>query len=335
MYDVCALGELLIDFTPSGTDERGIALFGRNPGGAPANVLAMNAKLGGKTVFIGKVGDDEFGRFLEKTLKDAGVDTRGLVRDPAYLTTLAFVHLSETGDRSFSFYRRDGADIMLSWEEVDLRIIDDSGLFHCGSVSLCGEPCRTAVREAARYARSQGKIVSYDPNYRPFLWPDRNEAKTEIGRLLSSADLLKVSEEEMTLLTDEENVEKGGALLAERSGAVVLVSLGAKGSYFRCADGSGSLPAYDVRTIDTTGSGDAFLGAVHSRICGKTRSELQAISRDELSDIVDFANAAGSLTTTRRGAIPALPGRKEIEACRGSGSRLTATHAVDNISSLA
>jgi fructokinase len=316
MYEVCALGELLIDFTPSGADERGIALFGRNPGGAPANVLAMNAKLGGKTAFIGKVGDDEFGRFLEKTLKDAGIDTRGLIRDPAYLTTLAFVHLSQTGDRSFSFYRRGGADLMLSWEETDRRVIDDSRLFHFGSVSLCGEPCRTAVREAVRYARSRGAIISYDPNYRPFLWPNLDEAKTEIGRLVPEADLLKVSEEEMTLLTGEECVEKGAALLAERSGAVVLVSLGAKGSYFHCADGSGGLPAYDVPTVDTTGAGDAFLGAVHFKLRGKNRADLLSISRDELSDIVDFANAAGSLATTRRGAIPALPDRDELEACR-------------------
>jgi fructokinase len=322
MYDVCALGELLVDFTPAGVNGEGTALFGRNPGGAPANVLAMNARLGGKTVFIGKVGGDEFGSFLEAALKDAGVDTRGLVRDPAYLTTLAFVHLSETGDRSFSFYRRESADLMLSWGEVDRRIIDDAALFHCGSVSLCGEPCRTATREAARYARSKGKVVSYDPNYRPFLWPDSGEAKAEIGRLIPDADLLKVSEEEMIFLTGEDNVERGGVLLAERHGAVALVSRGAKGARFHCADGSGSLPAYDVRTIDTTGAGDAFLGAVHYRIRGKTRSELQTISRDELADIVDFANAAGSLATTRKGAIPALPSREEIEACR-LRSRLT------------
>ena len=317
MYDVCALGELLIDFTPAGVDERGIALFGRNPGGAPANVLAMNAKLGGKTAFIGKAGDDEFGRFLKKTLKDAGVDTCGLALDPAYLTTLAFVHLSETGDRSFSFYRREGADMMLSWEEINRRIIGDSNIFHFGSVSLCGQPCRRAVHEAVRYARSQGKIISYDPNYRPFLWPGRDAAKNEIERLIPDIDLLKVSEEEMILLSGEENVEKGGALLAEQSGAVVLVSLGEKGSYFHCADGSGNLPAYDVRTIDTTGAGDAFLGAVHYRIRNKGRQALQIISRDELADIVNFANAAGSLTTTRRGAIPALPDREEIEACCG------------------
>jgi fructokinase len=316
MYDVCALGELLIDFTPSGENELGVSLFGRNPGGAPANVLAMINKLGGKTAFIGKVGADAFGRFLEKTLADAGIDTSGLVQDPACLTTLAFVQLSETGDRSFSFYRREGADLMLTWAEINRRLIDDAKIFHFGSVSLSGQPCRGTVHEAVRYAKSKGKIISYDPNYRPLLWSNEGEAKTEIGKLLDSADILKVSEEEMTLLTGEEDLEKGSSLLAENGSAIVLVSLGAKGAYFRCAAGSGSLPTYDVETVDTTGAGGSFLGAVHYRLRGKSREDLKNISHNELTDIVDFANAAGSLTTTKKGAIPALPTVSEIEACR-------------------
>jgi fructokinase len=316
MYDICALGELLIDFTPSGVNRMGVALFGRNPGGAPANMLAMNTKLGGRTAFIGKAGNDEFGRFLEKTLKDAGIDTRGLLLDPAYLTTLAFVHLSETGDRSFSFYRREGADIMLRWEEINRRLIDEAKIFHFGSVSLSGQPCRDTVHEAVAYAKSKGKIISYDPNYRPLLWPDEAEAKTEIAKLLDSADILKVSEEEMTLLTGLTDLETGSELLAEKGPAVVLVTLGAKGAWFRCAAGSGSLPAYDVATIDTTGAGDAFLGAALCRLGNKSLGELKALSLDELADIVDFANAAGSLTTTKSGAIPALPGLLEIENCR-------------------
>jgi fructokinase len=310
------MGELLIDFTPSGVNDQGVALFGMNPGGAPANALAMNAKLGGKTAFIGKAGDDEFGRFLEKTLAAAGIDTAGLVKDPACLTTLAFVHLSETGDRSFSFYRREGADLMLVWQEVNKTLIDNSAIFHFGSVSLSGEPCRSAVHEAVRYARSLGKIISYDPNYRSFLWPDSNRAKTEIGSLIESANILKVSDEEMNLLTGETNVEKGAALLAEKGPAIVLVSLGPQGAYFRCSDGSGALPAYVVKTIDTTGAGDAFLGAVHYRLRNKSLAGLRNITRQELADIVDFANAAGSLTTAKKGAIPALPNMDEIEACR-------------------
>jgi fructokinase len=316
MYDVCALGELLIDFTPSGTNDVGAALFGRNPGGASANVLAMNARAGGHTAFIGKVGDDEFGRFLEKTLRNAGIDTLGLVVDPACLTTLAFVHLSETGDRSFSFYRREGADLMLTSSEIKKELIDNAKIFHFGSVSLTGQPCRDAVHEAVSYAQFRGKIISYDPNYRPLLWRGSAEAKTEIGRLLDRTDILKVSEEEMTLLTGETNLEKGAAILTKKGPVIVLVSLGARGAYFRCAGGSGVLPAYDVKTIDTTGAGDAFLGAVHFKLRDKSRQDIGSISREELSDIVDFANAAGSLTTTRRGAIPALPDLSEIERCR-------------------
>jgi fructokinase len=315
MYDICALGELLIDFTPSGTNDQDIVLFSRNPGGAPANMLAMINKLGGKTAFIGKVGDDEFGHFLQQTLIRAGIDTSGLILDPVYLTTLAFVHLSEGGDRSFSFYRREGADLMLRWNEVNRRIIDDSKIFHFGSVSLSGQPCRDTVHEAVRYARSKGKIISYDPNYRPLLWTNETEAKTEIDKFLDSADILKVSEEEMTLLTEETDLEKGAALLAEQGPVIVLVSLGAKGAYYHASTGSGSLPAYDVKTIDTTGAGDAFLGAVLFRLRDKSLTELKAMSAGEFVDIVDFANAAGSLTTVKKGAIPALPTAEEIENC--------------------
>jgi fructokinase len=322
MFDVCALGELLIDFTPSGINDQGISLFGRNPGGAPANVLAMINKLGGKTSFIGKVGADAFGRFLENTLKSVGIDTSGLILDPAYLTTLAFVHLSESGDRSFSFYRREGADLMLRREEINRHIIDDSKVFHFGSVSLSGQPCRDTVHEAVRYAKSKGKIISYDPNYRPLLWPNETEAKIEIGKYLDSAHILKVSEEEMTLLTGETNLEKGIALLAEHGPAIVLVSLGAKGAYYRCAAGSGSLPTYDVKTIDTTGAGDAFFGAILFRFRNKSRAELKAIAVEELVEIVDFANAAGSLTTAKKGAIPALPTLEEIENCRKNIRRI-------------
>jgi fructokinase len=316
MYDVTALGELLIDFTPSGVNDQGVALFGRNPGGAPANVLAMINKLGGKTAFIGKVGADPFGGFLEKTLSGAGIDTSGLIQDPAYLTTLAFVQLSESGDRSFSFYRRQGADLMLTWQEIKCRLIDNAKIFHFGSVSLSGQPCRDTVHEAARYAQSKGRIISYDPNYRPLLWQSETEAKTEIAKLLGFSDILKVSEEEMVLLTGETDLEKGAALLAQNGPAIVLVSLGAKGAYFRCAHGAGRRFTYDVKTVDTTGAGDAFLGAVLYRLRDKNREELKAVSTGELEDIVDFANAAGSLTTAKRGAIPALPAPAEIEACR-------------------
>jgi fructokinase len=321
MYNVCALGELLIDFTPSGLNDQGVSLFGRNPGGAPANVLAMLSKLGGRTVFIGKVGRDDFGSFLEKTIQDAGVDTAGLTLDPAYLTTLAFVHLSETGDRSFSFYRRQGADLMLRWEELNLSLIDESDVFHFGSVSLSGQPCRDTLHQAVHYAKSKGKIISYDPNYRPLLWPDQDEAKTEIAKLLDQTDILKVSEEEMALLTGVTDLEKGSGILAEKGPLIVLVTMGENGTWVRCPTGCGAVPAYAVQTVDTTGAGDAFFGAVHYRLINKTLGDLRRLSLEELEDIVDFANAAGGLVTTKRGAIPALPSLFEIEAGRRQFSK--------------
>jgi fructokinase len=318
MYDVTALGELLIDFTPNGVNDQGMVLFARNPGGAPANVLAMNNKLGGKTAFIGKVGNDAFGRFLEQTLKDAGIDTRGLLMDRVFNTTLAFVHLSAQGDRSFSFYRNSGADLMLKSAEVNKEIIAGGAIFHFGAVSLTAEPCRSAVHDAVQFAKEQEKILSYDPNYRPLLWANIDEAKAEMARPLPFVDILKVSEEEMTLLTGETVLEKGAAVLAEQGPSIVLVSLGAKGAFYFCGDGCGTLPAYDVKTSDTTGAGDAFFGAVHYRLRSKTREDLKKTSRDELADIVDFANAAGSLATAKKGAIPAMPDLAEIELCRSN-----------------
>jgi fructokinase len=316
MYDLCALGELLIDFTPSGFNEQGTALFGQNPGGAPANVLAMYTKLGGRTAFIGKVGADEFGRFLKKTLEGVGIDTSSLILDPTYLTTLAFVHLAKTGDRSFSFYRREGADLMIRWDEINRRVIDESNIFHFGSVSLSGQPCRDTVHQAVNYAHSKEKVISYDPNYRHLLWSSVNKAKNEIRKFISTANILKVSEEEMNLLTGETKIEKGAAILAKKGPAIVLVSLGPKGAYYYCTAGSGQLPAYDVKVVDATGAEDAFLGAVLFRLQNKNIKDLEKIPLDELADIVDFANAAGSLTTAKRGAIPALPDMIEIEACR-------------------
>ena len=206
MFDVVALGESLIDFTPNGTNAQGIELFARNPGGAPANVLAMNARLGGKTAFIGKVGKDGFGDFLRQTLVESSIDVSGLVIDEKIPTTLAFVQLDSKGDRSFTFYRNPGADVMLTSAEVNRNLIDDAAIFHFGSVSLTSDPSRTATLEAARYARQQGKLVSFDPNYRPLLWEHPADAVVQMQEGVKLADLLKVSEEEMQLITNESDL---------------------------------------------------------------------------------------------------------------------------------
>jgi fructokinase len=205
---------------------------------------------------------------------------------------------------------------MLSPEEVKRDLIDASKVFHFGAVSITGEPCRSTVHESVNYAKRRGKIISYDPNYRPLLWNSVDEARTEMARLVPSADILKVSEEEMTLLTGETVLEKGAAFLAEQGPLIVLVSLGPNGAFYFCRGGCGTMPTYDVETIDTTGAGDAFLGAIHYKLRDKTKEDLTEISRKELEDIVDFANAAGSLTTIKKGAIPAMPSLAEIENCR-------------------
>lgn len=319
MIDLLALGEVLIDLTPAGTGSQGSALFARNPGGAPANVLAMAARLGSRCGLIGKVGDDPFGRFLRDTLTGLGIDVSALSVDPGIPTTLAVVQLDAQGDRSFSFYRKPGADIMLTPEEVPLPLIQACRTFHFGSFSLTDEPCRSATLHGARTARKLGKRISFDPNYRPALWTNPSLARSEMERGAALCDILKVSEEEMAFLTGETDPERGSEALLARGPSLVLVSLGSQGAFFRTSACCGSVPAYAVEVRDTTGAGDAFLGAFLHRTRELSPQQLSALSRDTLADLVDFSNAAAALTTTRGGAIPALPAPEEIDACRRQG----------------
>lgn len=315
MYDITAIGELLIDFTPNGKSEQGKQTFEQNPGGAPGNVAAACARLGGKTAFIGKVGTDSFGYFLKNSLDEGGVSTDGLVFSEDVNTTLAFVHLSDDGDRSFSFYRNPGADMMLTFDDVNKGLIDSCRFFHFGSVSLTAGPTATTTLEAVGYAKKSSKIISFDVNYRAPLFPSEPAALNAIKNALPYADVLKVSSEEMTLITGETDPIIGSKALSG-SASLVLVSLGAKGAFFRVGDTYGSLPTYDVKTIDTTGAGDAFFGAVLFRLRDMDIHQIRTASKEELLDIIDFANAAGSLATTKKGAIPSLPTLYDIEVCR-------------------
>lgn len=310
MIDITALGEILIDFTPNGTNQQGISLFAQNPGGAPANVLAMNAKLGGTSAFIGKVGSDAFGIYLKKILKKHKINTDGLVSDTKVPTTLAFVQLDETGDRSFTFYRNPGADLCLTKAEVNKELIDICKVFHFGSLSLTDDPCRTAVIDAVGYAKNKGKIISFDPNYRPLLWSDSRKAKELISSSIGYADILKVSEEEMTLITDETDPEKGSAVLLNMGPKCVFVTLGEKGACFRNHKNYGFVPAFTVSAKDTTGAGDAFMGTILWQLKDKSKTELEFI---DLNEVTAFANAAGGLTATEKGAIPSLPSYEEIQ----------------------
>jgi len=313
MFDIVALGESLIDFTPCGKDDRGTQLFGRNPGGAPANVLAMAARLGRKTAFIGKVGQDDFGDFLYNTMTNAGIDCRALCRSDIP-TTLAFVQLDEKGDRSFTFYRKPGADILLEEAEVPVDFLHKCCIFHFGSVSLTDEPCRSATLFASNEARKAGALISFDPNYRPFLWKSADAAREEILQAMKLADLLKVNEEEMELLTGCQDPCEAANYLKQFGPKIVIITLGEKGAYYHASAGSGYIPALCVQAVDTTGAGDAFWGTFLAHIVNRNVDEMHS---SEWEAIVRRSNCAGGLTATAYGAIPAMPSLDEIEAALG------------------
>ncbi len=309
--DITALGELLIDFTPAGLSARGNPLFERNPGGAVANVAAAAARLGSKSAFIGKVGDDAFGAYLRDVLHDSGVDVSGLKKTSQAVTTLAFVHLDAGGDRSFSFCRKPGADILLGEDEVDTELIARSRVFHFGSLSLTNEPARTATLRAARFAKEQGVTVSYDPNWRPPLWPDTETAKRWMLEGLAYAGLVKLSREELALLTGCEGLAQGSAALCQKGADFVAVTLGPDGCFYRRGELTGLVPTYDVKVLDTTGAGDAFWGAALSRMT-KPGFDIKRADKAALDEVVAFANAAGAFCASGYGAISSLADETDI-----------------------
>jgi fructokinase len=319
MYDLIAIGECLIDFTPAGVNNQGIQLFGENPGGAPANVLAMYTRLGGKTGFIGRVGDDGFGKYLAKVMQNAHIDIRGMQVDKEIPTTLAFVQLDEKGDRSFSFYRKPGADIRLTKNEIPADLIDHTAIFHFGSVSLTDEPSRSTTLDTVSAARKNGSIISFDPNYRPLLWKSESKARETILSCLDKVHILKVSDEEMTLLTGETNVEKGASMLRTMGPILVVVTMGEKGAYFDAPAGTGMVPGFAVNSIDTTGAGDSFWGTLLNELMKKHSQDMnvkaiETTTADEWISMVRYANAAAALTTTKNGAIPSMPTVSEIQS---------------------
>lgn len=315
-FSLTALGELLIDFTPlktSGSDAHAHPCFEQNPGGAPANVLACFAKLGGRASFIGAVGRDTFGAFLKQTLDSYGIDTSGLaVKDNAN-TTLAFVHLAENGDRSFSFYRKQGADTQLSIRDVPPRLIEQADIFHFGSLSLTDEPSRSATLCAVQKAKETGCVISFDPNWRAPLWPSADKAVQAMRESLKYAELVKVSEEEAEMLTGISDPEAAGKALLSETTQVIAVTLGAKGCVYCHRSGSAAVPTFSIPAVDTTGAGDAFWGAFLYRFL-ELKTPASQLDGAMLRELCTFANAAGTLCASRRGAIPALASRAEIDA---------------------
>lgn len=319
MLDVTAIGEILIDFTPVGVSDQGNPIYEQNPGGAPANVLACLSKLGCSTAFIGKVGEDEFGTFLEKIIKSVGISTDGLVTTGNAGTTLAFVHLDEKGERNFSFYRNPGADLLLHPDEINKRLIDDCAIFHFGSVSLTGEPSRSATLEAVRYASERRKVISYDPNLRLRLWSTTETAKKEILNAMKMADLVKVSDEELSFLTGKSDLFQAAKdLIKNYNLKLLLVTMGAEGAIAYNQNGFVSMPGFAVNVVDTTGAGDAFTAGFLYKLL-KSKKRLEELNLYEMKGFLTFANAVGALTTTRRGAISALPNMTEIDTCIAEG----------------
>ncbi|WP_082727092.1 PfkB family carbohydrate kinase [Paenibacillus riograndensis] len=316
MVDITAIGEVLIDFTPAGLSEKGEQLFECNPGGAPANVVVVLAKLGKSTAFIGKVGEDQFGEYLTRILLENGVNTKGLVKESRAKTTLAFVHLQEDGDRSFSFYRNPGADMLLGMDDIDLEQIKGTKIFHFGSVSMTHEPSASATLKACIHAKENGALISFDPNLRPALWQDLEQAKIRIKEGLALADIVKISEEELQFITGLTDLEEGTRQIQTQFKVkVVLVTKAEKGCFVRFGPGSkwADVPGYKVDTVDTTGAGDAFLGGFLYQLLERGCSVEQIRDQDWIP-IVSFANAVGALVTTRKGAIPAIPTYRQAAA---------------------
>ena len=310
-YDVVALGELLIDFASRSVDEKGYPTMAAFPGGAPANFLAALTKYGYQTGFLGKVGNDTFGRLLLGTVKDAGIETKGIVVDNNVFTTLAFVTFDASGDRSFSFARKPGADTQLTWEEVDKSLIDDARVFHFGTLSLTDEPVRTTTQKCVAYAKEKGKLITCDPNLRKPLWRSEEEAKEQILWSLRQADVVKISDDEVDFLwgcTPEEGAEK---LLGEFGVSLAMVTLGPKGCLLKTANASCLAAGPKVSPVDTTGAGDIFGGSAVTRLLDLNKP-IGELTQEDLHFIGSFASTAASLSTEFPGGIPSIREKQTV-----------------------
>ena len=311
-FDVTALGELLIDFTENGLSAQGNYLLEANPGGAPCNVLSMLSKLGKKTAFIGKVGDDFLGRHLKDVVEAVGIDTRNLLMDDQVHTTLAFVHTYPDGDRDFSFYRNPGADMNLRVEEIDEGLIADTKIFHFGSLSLTHPGVREATKKALHIAKEQGCLISYDPNLRPPLWNTLEEAKEQIAFGMTQCDIMKISDNEIQWFTGEEDFDAGIRILQETYHIpLILLSMGRDGSraYYQGMKVEVA-PFLQENTIETTGAGDTFCACVLNYVL---EHGLDGLTPEDLQQMLRYANAAASLITTRKGALRVMPSGEDVE----------------------
>ncbi len=313
-FDVVAIGELLIDFTENGKSAQGNPIMEANPGGAPCNVLAMLTKLGKKTGFIGKIGNDMFGDQLERAVREVGINTAGLKRDPEVNTTLAFVHTKEDGDREFSFYRNPGADMMISEDDLDRTLTEGCRIFHYGTLSMTHEICRRATYRAIAEAKAAGAVLSFDPNLREPLWRSLDEAREQILYGMDQCDVLKISDNEIRWLTGQTDYDAGAAWIRKQFPGIslILVSIGKEGSRAYQGGLRVEVPAFiQNNTIETTGAGDTFCACILNYIL---EHGLEDLTEEQLKEMLTFANGAASVVTTRKGALRVMPSREEVEA---------------------
>lgn len=310
--DVVALGELLIDFTENGVSSQGNPLFEANPGGAPCNVLAMLSRFGHKTAFIGKVGNDFFGKQLEDAITEVGIDASELKKDDEIHTTLALVHTYPDGDRDFSFYRNPGADMMLTEDEIPEDLIKEARIFHFGTLSMTHEGVRKATKKAIAIAKDAGALVSFDPNLREPLWNSLEEAKEQVLYGLGQCDVLKISDNEIQWLTGEDDYTEGVKWIKARYDIpLILVSMGKDGSRAYYENKMVEVkPFIQENTIETTGAGDTFCACVLHYVL---EHGLNQLTESELEEMLTYANAAASIITTRKGALRVMPQPEEIK----------------------
>lgn len=310
--DVIALGELLIDFTMNGLSGQGNQLFEANPGGAPCNVLSMLSKLGRSTSFIGKVGNDQFGKLLRGTIEDVGIDSTYLLDDPDIPTTLAFVHTLPDGDRDFSFYRKPGADMMLKPSEIKEEMFEGAKIFHFGTLSMTAPEVRETTLKAVEIAKSNGMIISLDPNLRPPLWDSMGNAREQMLKAISLCDVLKISDNEVQFVSGKDDYDEGIRFIREQFNTkLICLTLGKDGSRAYYKDMRVEVSGFKQENIvDTTGAGDTFCGCVLDFICA---NGLEDLDEEKLRAMLTFANAAASLVTTKRGAIKSMPDKTEIQ----------------------
>lgn len=311
LLDVIALGELLVDFTVVGKSAQGNDLFEACPGGAPCNVLAILNKLGKKTSFVGKVGPDQFGTMLRALLDEVGIGTTGLITDPSVNTTLAFVHTGPNGERDFSFYRNPGADMMLSADEISPDFIKTARAFHFGSLSMTHDVVRAATKKAIGAAKEGGLLVSFDPNLRPPLWANLDDAKEQIRYGFSVCDVLKIADNEVEFITGKSDLDAGvREIIAEYKIPLVFLTMGPRGSSAYYKGEVVNQRGFVVESIETTGAGDTFCGSALSFVLD---AGLDNLDEAKLREILTFANAAAAIVTTRKGAIRAMPEREEVQ----------------------